>query len=186
MNKTKLMRYPVLITIIGAVLMLLMLFLPYASATDDYEERLMKYEDEMYVKEIGMTNADAVDISLFEFERIYVEAARQGLNKEISITCIVVISIFVVFVLQTLLMSFLKKPIAIVIFDLLTMIVFKLICFDFEDRGVIQSSSYHWGIVYYLVYVIGVIIFAGAIWLFIEKRKAKTIGKAEQNVIVQE
>ena len=58
MNKTKFMRYPMLITIIGAILMLLMLLLPYASATDAYEERLMKYEDEMYVEEIGMTNAD--------------------------------------------------------------------------------------------------------------------------------
>lgn len=36
MNKTKLMRYPVLITIIGAILLLLMLLLPYASATEDY------------------------------------------------------------------------------------------------------------------------------------------------------
>lgn len=47
MNKTKLMRYPVLITIIGEILMLL---LPYASSMEDYEERLMKYEDEMYDK----------------------------------------------------------------------------------------------------------------------------------------
>lgn len=39
MNKTKFMRYPVLITIIGAILMLLMLLLPYALAADDYEER---------------------------------------------------------------------------------------------------------------------------------------------------
>lgn len=83
MNKIKMMRYPVLITIIGAILMLLMLLLPYASATDDYEERLMKYEDEMYVEEIGMTNADAVDISLLEFVRMYSEAASQGMHKEI-------------------------------------------------------------------------------------------------------
>ena len=45
MNKTKLMRYPVLITIIGSVLMLLMLFLPFASATEDYKEKLLKYEE---------------------------------------------------------------------------------------------------------------------------------------------
>lgn len=33
--------------------------------------------------------------------------------------------------------------------------------------------------VYYLVYVIGVIIFAGAIWLLVEKRRAKKMAKAE-------
>ena len=63
---------------------------------------------------------------------------------------------------------------------------FKIICFDFEDRGVIPSSSFDWGIVYYLVYVIGVIIITGAIWLFIEKRKAKKLAKSEQIATVQE
>ena len=186
MNKTKLMRYPVLITIIGAILLLLMLLLPYASATEDYEERLMKCADEMYVEEIGMTNADAVDISLLEFGRMYAEAVRQGLHKEMSIACIVIISIFTKCAILTLLMTLIKKPIGIIIFDLLTMGAFWIICFDFEDRGVITSSSFDWGIVYYLVYGIGVIIFAGAVWLFIEKRKAKKLAKAEQNDIVQE
>ena len=83
-------------------------------------------------------------------------------------------------------MTLIKKPIGIIIFDLLTMGAFWIICFDFEDRGVIPSSSFDCGIVYYLVYGIGVIIFAGAVWLFIEKRKAKKLAKAEQNDIVQE
>lgn len=117
MKKTKLMRYPVLITIIGALLLLLMLLLPYASATKDYEERLMKYADEMYVEEIGMTNADAVDISLLEFGRMYTEAVRQDLHKEMSIACIVIISIFTGFAVLTLLMTLIKKPIGIIIFD---------------------------------------------------------------------
>ena len=176
----------VLITIIGAILLLLMLLLPYASATEDYEERLMKYADEMYVEEIGMTNADAVDISLLEFGRMYAEAVRQGLHKEMSIACIAIISIFTGCAVLTLLMTLIKKPIGIIIFDLMTMGAFWIICFDFEDRGVIPSSSFNWGIVYYLIYGIGVIIFAGAVWLFIEKRKAKKLAKAEQNEIVQE
>ena len=81
-------------------------------------------------------------------------------------------------------MILIKKPIGIIIFDLLTMGAFRIICFDFEDRGVIPSSSFDWGIVYYLVYVIGVIIITGAIWLFIEKRKAKKLAKSEQIAIV--
>lgn len=186
MNKTKLMRYPVLITIISSVLMLLMLLLPFASATDDYKERLLKYEDEMYVEEIGMTNAQAVNISLFEFGKIYAEAANQGMHKEISIACIVIISLFAGFAALALLMSLCRKSIGIIIFDLLSIGVFKLICFDFEDRGVLPSSSFDWGIVSWMVYVIGVLIFAGAIWLFVEKRKAKKIAKAERAMAVQE
>lgn len=180
MNKTKLMRYPVLITIIGSVLMLLMLFLPFASATEDYKEKLLKYE------EIGMTNGEAVNISLFEFGKMYVEAANQGMHKEISIACIVIISLFAGFAVLTLLLCLCKKSIGIIIFDLLTIGTFKIICFDFEDRGVLPSSSFDWGIVNWMVYVIGILVFAGAIWLFVEKKKAKKIAKVEQVVAVQE
>lgn len=186
MNKTKLMRYPVLITIIGSVLMLLMLFLPFASATEDYKEKLLKYEDEMYVEEIGMTNGEAVNISLYEFGKMYVEAANQGMHKEISIACIVIISLFAGFSILTLLLSLFKKSMGIIIFDLLAIGTFKIICFDFEDRGVLPSSSFDWGIVSWMVYVIGMLVFAGAIWLFVEKRKAKKIAKVEQVADVQE
>ena len=37
---------------------------------------------------------DTVDISLLEFGRMYAEAVRQDLHKEMSIACIVIISIF--------------------------------------------------------------------------------------------
>ena len=95
----------------------------------------MKYADEMYVEEIGMTNADAVDISLLEFGRMYAEAVRQGLHKEMSIACIVIISIFTGCAVLTLLMTLIKKPIGIIIFDLFTMGAFWIICFDFKDNG---------------------------------------------------
>lgn len=173
MNKTKLMHYPVLITIIGAISMLLMLLLPYASAIDEHKEWLENNKDEMYIEEIDMTKADAINISLLEFGKMYIETAKQDIEKEVSIVCVVVISIFAGMALFTLLMGVFRKPVGIIIFDLLTVGVFKILCYDFEDRGVIPSSSYEWGIVYYLVYVIGVIILIGAIWLFVEKRKAK-------------
>jgi len=85
-----------------------------------------------------------------------------------------------------LITSLCKKPIGIIIFDLLALGAFKITCFDFEDRGVVPSNSYDWGIVSWLAYVIGVVIFAGAVWLFIEKRKAKKLAKAEQAAAVQE
>lgn len=186
MNKTKLMCYPMVVTIIGSFLLLIMVLLPFASATEEYGERLRMYEDEMYMEEIGMTNAEAVDVSLFEFVRLYAEAARQAMNEEICIACIVIISIFAGFSALTLLMSFCKKPIGIILFDLLALIAFRITCFDFEDRGVIPSNSYDWGMVKEIVYVIGLIVLVGAIWLLIEKRKAKKIARVGQTVAIQE
>lgn len=183
---TKMMRCPVLITSIGAFAMLLMLFLPYASAKGERREWLLKYADSMYMKEIGMTNEDAVHISLFEYVRIYMEAASHDIYKIISIVCLVIIGIFAGFILLTLLMALLKKPIGIMIFDMLALGAFRIVCFDFEDRGIVPNSSYSCGIVWYLIYVMGVVILAGAVWLFIEKRKAKKLAKMEQKSAVYE
>ena len=172
MNKIK-MRYPALITLVCTIAMLIMIFLPFTSATNKYEKKLMEHEDKMYVEEINMTYKDAVDISLFEYIRVFVEAINQGIREETAIASLIPIVLFIVFAVITLLLSIFRKPIGIMVLDILMMGVFRLVCFDFEDRGVVPSSSYDWGIAMYLVYVIGVMIFAGAIWLLIAKKKSK-------------
>lgn len=53
--------------------------------------------NDYYVSEIKMTNAAAVNISMLEYGRIYAETARQGIYKEVSIICIVLIALFALF-----------------------------------------------------------------------------------------
>lgn len=171
--KTKALRIPYLITFISGALLLLMMLFPYASAKEGYKEILLKDADGFYAEEIEMTNKEAANISLGEYIVMYAEAAKQGIQKETSIACVVIIAVFWALTVLTYIMAILKKPIGIVIFDLLAMCAFKIIHFDFEDRGIIPSSSYDWGIANYLTYIIGIVILGGAIWLFIEKRKAK-------------
>ena len=99
-----------------------------------------------------------------------------------SIACIAIISIFTGCAVLTLLMTLIKKPIGIIIFDLLTMGAFWIICFDFEDRGVIPSSSFDWGIVYALIDLAN----GHMEKIFTLAKEAKKLAKAEQNDIVQE
>ena len=183
LRKNKKMMYPFLITVVAAILMLMMVFLPYASANSEYKEILIKDSDAMYVREIGMTNSEAINISLLEFVKIYLETAKQDIQKEASIACIVIIVIFTVFALLTVFLSLIKKPIGIIVSDILALIAFKIIHFDFEDRGVIPSSSYNWGITNYLTYIIGIITIIGAVWMFIEKKKNKELAENEANTI---
>ncbi len=163
------------ITIIGALLMLVMLLLPFASSTDDYKEELNKKPDDVYIEQIDMRNSDAVDISLVEYIKVYSAAIEEGIQEETAMVSIGVIVIFLIFAMFTLIMSLLKKPIAIIVFDVLSLLVFSLVRFDFEDRGVIPSRSYDWGITSYLVYIVGVVIMVGAVGMFIEKRKSKNM-----------
>lgn len=162
-----------LITVLGSLLLIIMILLPFATATKEHKEWLLAYPDQSYVNEISLTNKDAVNISLVEFARIYGVAVDQGIHKDISITCIVVIAIFAGLSLITLLFAIFKKPFGIIIFNILSLCDFWLIHFDFKDRGVIPNSSYNWGLANYMTYVVGAFILAGAVWLLIEKSKMK-------------
>ncbi len=154
---------PFVAVLIGSLMLVITLFAPFASATGDFKERLQEHSEEMYEEELNMTCGDAVHISLFEFGKMYYTAADKGVSKDVSIACVVIISIFAVMTVLTLLFSVLKKPIAIIIFDLLAFGVFRLIKWDFADRGVMPSSNYDWGMAQYICYVGIVIAFVGAV-----------------------
>jgi len=182
-NMKRKMLCPFIITLIGAILMLVMLLLPYASANSEHKDYLIEHSDDMYVQEIGMTNSEAVNISLVEFVRIYSEAINENINKETSIVCIAIIAIFAVFALITIILTLLKKPIGIIISDLLALVIFSIIHFDFKDRGVIPNRSYDWGITNYLTYIVGGVIIIGAVWMLIAKRRINYFCTSEKNAL---
>lgn len=176
----KLKQLGFFVTLIGALLLVIAIFSPFAAATEDYKEYLQSYPDEMYAKEINMTNKDAVNISLFEFGRMYAAAAQEDIMKEIAIFYLVIILVFALFVILTLLFSVLRKPIAAIIFNLLSLGVFHLMVWDFEDRGLISGNRYTQGISSIICYIGTAIVMVGAIVLLIAKIKLKKAHKSIQ------
>ncbi|MDY4812222.1 MAG: hypothetical protein SO152_00030 [Ruminococcus sp.] len=165
--------YPFWITLAGALLMAVMLFLPYATATENFENELMESPEQTYSMSTEMTNEEVVNLSLFDYLKIDCAGMDYAVTKAVAIANLVIILIFGAFVLLTILMSALKKPIATIVFDVLSIIAFTVIHFDFSDRGIISNGKYNWGIANYLTYALGAVVLAGAVWQFIEKRKAK-------------
>ena len=176
---------PFFIALTGSLLLIAALFVPFASATEDYKEYLQEHPDGMYAEEIEMTNKEAINLSLFEFGRIYAKTAELGMSKEISITCLVIISVFAVLVILTTAFSVLKKPIAAIIFSLLSLGVFRVIMWDFDDRGVILNSRYDWGMAHYFCYIGAAAVFIGGVYLLITKSKLKKERKLIQKTAVQ-
>lgn len=177
MNQTKKesrkVAYSFWAMLIGALMLMATLFAPFASAKDGHREYLEKYSDSRCVEELDMENEEAIHISLFEFARIYSVTAELDMSKDISIACMIIIIAFAVLAILTLLFSILKKPIVAIIFDLLTLGVFIIIKWDFEDRGVIPSSSYDWGIAQYIAYTGIVSVMIGAMAFIVGKMKEK-------------
>lgn len=185
-KKGKKFLYPFLVMLIGSIMLIATLFVPFASATGDYKEYLEEYSDSMYAEELNMTNGEAINISLFEFARIYSVAAEMGMSKSISIACMVIIAAFGAFALLTLLFSVLKKPIPAIIFNLLTFAVFRITKWDFNDRGVIPSSRYDWGMAEYFCYLGVVVLVVGAVALLVVKIKDKKQRKALKAEVLEE
>ncbi len=127
-----------------------------------------------------MTNEDAVNISLFEYLRMYSEAIDIDGYQGYAIIYTVVIGLMALFSLLTLLFVILKKPIAYLVFDCITFGVFCLLNWDFEDRGIVSNSRYDFGTAYYLYYIGAILLIVGAVWFIISKSKEK---KAQNNKI---
>ena len=91
------------------------------------------------------------------------------------------IAAFAVFALLTLLFSILRKSIPVIVFNILTFAVLRLIIWDFEDRGVISNSRYDWGIAQYIGYIgIAIVILVAVSLLFVkmkDKKQQKTLAQ---------
>lgn len=179
-NKCKIF-IPFIITLISSIIIVIAFFLPYKSATEDYREYLENNPNEMYAEEIGMTNKSAIDISLLEYARMYgYIAAETEVFQILGIVVLSIICIIAVLSILTLLFTAKKKPIATIIFNLLNFAVFRLLCYDFEDRGV-NVRNYDWGISYYVYHIFPLLILAGSIWLLVNKIHLKKESRKTQS-----
>lgn len=173
---------PFCVSLIGSLMIIAAFFLPYTSATDNYKVYLENNPDEMYAEEISMTNENAVGISMLEYARIFGFATEMDdeWSQEVGIADLTVIVSIGLFSLLTLLFSLLKKPVPTIIFNLLNFGAFRLLSWDFEDRGVIPSGNFDWSISYYLYHICALIVIAGAVWCLVTKIQAKKEARKTQ------
>ena len=170
-------KLPWIVSALGAFLLVVAFFLPYATGTDEYKERIAANIDGVSIESIGMTNADAADASMMEYTRVYMSAEMLGASEFYLIYVPLMAGLFVC-ALLALLFSVLRKPIPVMVFSVFTLGLSLLINWDFEDRGVVPSSLYDWGVAKWVYIAAAAIAIAGAVWLFVVKVKEKRALKA--------
>lgn len=161
---------PFLITLLSALLLVSTIFMPYASATDTFAERIDKMPDTIVDTKLNMTAEDMRHISMFEYAQAYI-----NINDvyAVGIVYVVFVAMIGAFALLTLLFALLKKPIPVIIFSVLALGTFLIQNWDYSDRGVVPGNNYDWGIAYYLFFAAFVLILGGAVWMLVCKIKAK-------------
>lgn len=172
---------PFIVTIIFSVLLGVTFFLPLASANDEYSELIRGHSTETAIAECDYSYGDLANISMFKFANIYRVGSSSNevgsYGKAESMICFVIIIAVALFTILTFLFSLLKKPILLIIFDLLALGAFSLLMWDMGDRNLLPSSQYNFGIAHILYYICFTALLAGGIWLLVGKIYDKRNGK---------
>ena len=165
MKQTKNNKFaiPMLVCAVLALVMLLTIFLPYASATEERAEKLEKYPDYYAIDELDMTGEDLINMSMVEFARMYSTMSEEMFGDSSGILYVVLVVLIAGFGIGTLICAICKKPIGAIIFDILAMLVFLVHNFDYKDRGIIPSDNYNWGVAYYIFMICAVAVFVCAV-----------------------
>ncbi len=171
---------PFLIALIGVLIMGVSLFLPYMTAVGDIAEYIEQYPDRVEIEDLELTASDLANIPVVSVSNIIT-----GVYGEDDGTIAnVIVLVFGGLLVLTALFVILKKPIAVMIFDLLAGGVFFFLNFLMKE-DFIAADKYAWGIGYYATMIAAVVIFAGAVYLLVEKIKVKKQKKVLQSPNIQ-
>lgn len=160
-------------TMVAALLLIVALFLPYAEGVDEYRETLATMSANPYSETLGMSNEGLADISLFEYVRIYSVSGELGMEDAFAAVYVPLTVAPAVSSVLTLLFAALRKPIPAIAFSVLTVALTFLLNWDFEDRGVIPSNTYDWGIARWVYLAAGAVVIACAVWQIMLRRQTR-------------
>ena len=163
------------ILILFSILAIIGLFLPYASSTKEWRTHLEKFPDEINTEEANLINKDVVDISLFEYFKIYIAGtenfdSNNYLFQE-SLINLILIGLLSISSILILILAIFRRNIGIIIFSILLLISSLLLNYDITDRGALPTSKYDLGISFYLHTILAALCFVYTIVLIVIKRK---------------
>ncbi len=164
-TKSKL-TLPAAVALAGALILIIALFLPYMTAVGDMAEYIEEHPNHIEIESPEMTAGDLKNIPVISVGTVITGAYGED-DGTIANAIILTICGFVAL---TILFTVLKKPIAVMIFDLLCFGVFFFLSFLMKD-DFIDADKYAWGIGYYVVVTAAIIVFAVAAWMLVEKKR---------------
>ena len=162
------LKLPFIVALIGVLILVIGMFLPYITAVGEMGEYIEKYPDRIEIKDLELTASDLKDIPVISVSQIITGIY----GEDDGAIADVIVMVFGGFLALTALFVILKKPIAIMIFDLLTFGSFSFLNFVMKE-DFIDPDKYAWGIGYTTIQIAIAIVFVTAIWMLVKKIIAK-------------
>ncbi|MDR0978525.1 MAG: hypothetical protein LBL91_01050 [Lachnospiraceae bacterium] len=163
-----------MIIILMCVISFIGLLLPYQKSIGEYREYLQENPDRFNVKEVDITNEDAIDVTIIENFKVYSYAMNDDQSDFIRGTSIINVMLIIILVASTafiLIFILRNKKILSIIFSILLLGSSLLMNADIVDRGVMPSSRYTYGISYYLYPIAAVVMLISIIITIVKDRK---------------
>lgn len=158
------LKVPFIVALIGVLILVIGMFLPYITAVGEMGEYIEKYPDRIEIKDLELTASDLKDIPVISVSQIITGIYGED---DGAIANVIVIA-FCGFVALTALFVILKKPIAVMIFELLSYGVFAFLS-AYMKEDFIDPDKYAWGIGYAFIQIAIAVVFAAAIWMLVKK-----------------
>ena len=172
------LKFPFIVALVGVLILVVGMFLPYITAVGEMGEYIEKYPDRIEIKDLELTASDLKDIPVISVSQIITGIY----GEDDGALANVIVFTFCGFVALTALFVIIKKPIAVMISELLAYGVFAFLS-AYMKEDFIDPDKYAWGIGYTIIQGAIVVVFAAAIWMLVKKivtkRELKALPVAE-------
>ena len=158
------LKFPFIVALIGMLILVVGMFLPYITAVGEMGEYIEKYPDRIEIEDLELTASDLKDIPVISVSQIITGIY----GEDDGALANVIVFTFCGFVALTALFVIIKKPIAVMIFDLLAYGVFAFLS-AYMKEDFIDPDKYAWGIGYTIIQAAIAVVLAAAIWMLVKK-----------------
>ena len=163
-RKSQKTTLPFMVALISSLSAIVSLLLPYMAAVGDLAKYIEDNPNRIEIQSLQITASDLARVPI-----IFVSNLITGVyGKDSGTIANVIVLVFGGFLVLTTLFIILKRPIAVIIFNLLAYGTFFLLSALMKD-DFIAADTYAWGIGYYTMTIAIAAIFAGAVWMLITK-----------------
>ncbi len=164
-------NFPKTMAILWALLLIACFFLPHMTAKDETREVLNILDEFKVAPTSTLTYGDVMDLSLFEHALLFYQIGDDLLEQELSgFFYTVAYAALGVLPILILLLALGNMPGMMFFFSLLLSGDYYLIHWDLQERGIVPSSMYDWGIVHYMLPICTALLLIFSLYMMFSKR----------------
>ena len=164
-------KIPYFVALLGVVILIISIFLPYLNAVGATAELIELAES------MGVDSGITATPSMMSVNEVYTSVYGEDDGTIVN----VIVIAFGVLAALTAVFVFLKKPIAVIIFNLIACGAFVFLNWATKE-DLVGEDKYAWGIGYYLILIAAIAVFVGAVWMIVAKKSAAAAPAADTTI----